>query len=53
MKVKYIGTVSDPLELISGKAYNCLGIENDWYRVVDETDEDYLYPPDQFEIIEK
>lgn len=53
MKVKYIGTISDPMELIKDKIYECLGIEKGWYRVIDETDEDYLYPPDEFEVVEK
>lgn len=51
MKVKYIGK-SDPLALLNGKVYECFSIEKDWYRVVDETGEDYLYPPDEFEIVE-
>lgn len=53
MKVKYIGSVSDPMELITGKIYDCIGIEKDWYRVIDETDEDYLYPIEEFEIVEE
>lgn len=52
MKVKYIGE-SDPLMLINGKVYNVISIEKEWYRIIDETDEDYLYPPNAFEIIEK
>ena len=50
MKVKYLGK-SDPLELINGKAYNVEAIEKGWYRIIDETGEDYLYPPQAFEII--
>lgn len=50
MKVKYIG-ISDPLELINGKIYNVISIEKGWYRIIDETSEDYLYPPELFEII--
>ncbi len=53
MKVKYIGAISDPLELISGKEYECLGKEDNAYRVIDETGEDYLYPASKFEIIEQ
>lgn len=53
MKVKYIGKISDPLELINGKVYECLGVEQNWYRVIDETQEDYLYPPDEFEVVEQ
>ncbi|MGN0107834.1 MAG: hypothetical protein ACI4A5_09090 [Hominilimicola sp.] len=53
MKLKYIGSKSDPMELINGKVYKCLGVENGWYRVVDESGEDYLYPPEEFEVVEK
>lgn len=53
MKIKYIGSKSDPMELIKGKIYKCLSIENGWYRIVDESGEDYLYPPEEFEIVEK
>lgn len=52
MKVKYIGTISDLLELISGKEYECLGKEDNAYRVIDETGEDYLYPASEFEVID-
>ncbi len=52
MKVKYVGLEVDPLGVISGKIYDCLGIEKEWYRIIDETGEDYLYPPKDFEIIE-
>lgn len=52
MKVKYIGESSNPLELIKGKVYECLGQEHDRYRIIDETEEDYLYPINQFEVVE-
>ena len=51
MIVKYHGE-SSPVSLIDGKEYEVISIEKDWYRIVDETDEDYLYPPECFEIIE-
>lgn len=51
MKVIYHGE-SSPLELIDGKEYEVISIEGDWYRIVDETDEDYLFPPEWFEISE-
>lgn len=41
-------------ELVSltvGKVYAVIGIEKGWYRVVDDTDEDYLYPARLFEIV--
>lgn len=48
--VKYIGDTS-PLELTHGKQYEVLSIEHGWYRVVDDTGEDYLYPAGNFEDI--
>lgn len=57
MKVKYIGE-SEPLVLLNGKVYECLGEEDGHYRVIDEegADEDeelqgYLYPKRLFEIV--
>lgn len=52
MKVKYVGLEVDPLGVISVRIYDCLGIEKEGYRIIDETGEDYLYPPKDFEIIE-
>lgn len=52
MKIKYIGKTA-PLELTHGKIYEVLSVEKDWYRIVDDTHEDYLYPPNLFEIVEK
>ncbi len=34
-----------------GKIYVVISIENEWYRIVDESGEDYLYPPTVFEIV--
>lgn len=52
MKVRYIDE-SDPLALINGRVYEVLAIEEGWYRIVDETGEDYLYAPEAFEIVEE
>ncbi|MDR1708615.1 MAG: hypothetical protein LBS70_02725 [Candidatus Accumulibacter sp.] len=51
MKVRYTGE-SDPFGLINGKVHDVLSVEDEWYRIVDETDDDCLYPPDVFEIID-
>lgn len=51
MKVKYVGD-SDPVYMINGKIYDVISIENGWYRIIDEENEDYLYPPELFEIID-
>ena len=50
MKVRYIGETS-PLELTNNKIYEVLATEKGWYRVIDDTGEDYLYPPKIFELI--
>ena len=54
MKVKFHGE-SDPLTFIDGKVYDVIGIEDGWYRIIDETGEDYLYypDPDQLEVIDE
>lgn len=49
MKVKYVGKTF-PLELTNGKTYDALEVERTWYRIVDDSGEDYLYPPELFEI---
>lgn len=50
MKVKYIG--KDLVGMENGKTYEVLAIENGWYRIMSELDEDYLFPPEAFEIVE-
>ena len=49
MIVKYIG-ISDSLMLLNGKKYKVINVERGWFRIIDETGEDYLYPPDLFTI---
>lgn len=46
---------SDPLELINGKEYEVLSVEwgGTMFNVVDETGEDFLYPAEDFEIVEE
>lgn len=51
MKVEFTGK-SDPFALLHGKIYDVVSIEQDWYRIIDETDEDYLYPPESFKIVD-
>ena len=48
MKVRYTKeTVS--FCLTKGKEYSVESIEKGWYRIVDDSGEDYLYPPELFE----
>lgn len=51
MKAKYKG--KSDVSLTKDKIYDVIGIENGWFRIVDNTDEDYLFPPEEFEIIEE
>lgn len=61
LKIKYVGEkyVDTPnsyqifMDLIPNKVYEVLSIEKGWYRIIDESEEDYLYPPEKFEIVEK
>ncbi len=52
MKVVFTGE-SDPLCMLNGKEYEVQSIECGWYRIVDETNEDYLYPPESFIVSEQ
>lgn len=52
MKVKYLGKV-ETLALEKGKVYEVMSVEKGWFRIMTELDEDYLFPPEQFEIIEE
>lgn len=52
MKVRFIGE-TDPIYMINGKIYEILSIENGWYRIIDEEGEDYLYPPELFQVVDE
>ena len=52
MKVKWIGK-TDFLVLTNNKIYDVISIERGWYRIRDDSGDDYLYPPDMFEIVEE
>ena len=51
MKVKYKGKTD--ASLTEGKEYEVIAVEGGWYRIVDDTDDDYLFAPDDFEVIEE
>ncbi len=44
MKLKYIGETFGFEGLTDGKVYECLEIDGEFFRVIDDSDEDYLYP---------
>ncbi len=50
MRAKYLGK-TEFLVLMNGKVYEVLSVERDWYRIVDDSGEDYLYPPELFELV--
>lgn len=52
MKVRYIGKTVE-LCLTNGKIYEALGYEHGFIRVIDDSDEDYLFEPENFEVIDE
>ena len=52
MKAKYIGK-SNEFYCINGKVYDVIGESNGYWKVVDESGEDYLYDPSVFEVVKE
>lgn len=52
MKVKYNGE-STSYGLEKDEIYEVISIENKFYRIVDKSNEDYLYSQEYFEIVEE
>lgn len=52
MRVKYIAD-HETLALEKDKVYDVMSKEKGWYRIMTELDEDYLFPPEAFEIVEE
>lgn len=50
MKIKFIGTTD--VSLTNGKEYEVISVEGGWFRIIDDTGEDYLFSPEEFEIVE-
>ena len=50
LKVRFLGEGST-MTLTHDKIYEVIAIEDDCYRIIDDTDEDYLYPIKKFEVI--
>ena len=51
MKVRYIG--NDTMAFDKDNTYDVMSIEKGWYRIMTELDEDYLFPPKVFEVVEE
>ena len=47
MRVKCIKKTTN-VSLTFDKIYEVISIENGWYRIIDDTEEDYLYPTEFF-----
>lgn len=52
MKVKFLGK-TEFLVLTNNKVYDVVSVEKGWYRIVDDSGDDYLYPPKYFEVVEE
>ena len=52
MYVRYIGE-QDTVALNKDKIYSVMSIEHGWYRIMTELDEDYLFPPEIFEVFDE
>ena len=50
VRVRYIGE-DDPLMMLHGKEYDARVLKLGWFGVVDETHEEYAYPPELFELL--
>jgi len=50
-RVRYMGSTSR-LMLTYDRIYDVISVERKWYRVIDDSGDDYLYPPELFEIVE-
>ena len=51
MKVKFKGNY-ETFAFEIGKVYEVISIEKGWYRIMTELDEDYLFHPEDFYIVE-
>lgn len=49
--VRFIGR-DNPLALINGKVYEAIIGQKGMYCIIDETGEEYGYPPSLFELVE-
>ena len=43
---------SQCLSIRIGQVYEVLSIEHDWFRIIDASGEDYLYPQELFKALE-
>ena len=52
-KIRCIDNKGNEISLTEGKIYSVLSVEKiGWYRITDDTGEDYLFPPELFVVAE-
>ena len=51
MKVRYNGKSN--VSLKNEKIYDVISVEKNNYRIIDDADGDYLFSPDDFEVVEE
>ena len=51
MIVEFTGE-TNPVCLTKGECYSVMSVECGWFRIIDNSEEDYLYPPDLFHVVE-
>ena len=52
MKIKCLRDVHNRRSLIKGKIYEARQGQKNWFALVDESGEEYAYPPELFEVVE-
>lgn len=50
MRARYLGEPLVALE--QGKIYDVISVEKGWLRIMTEIGDDYLFPPNLFEVID-
>ena len=53
MKVKYIGDRYIGTAFERDTVYEVISVERGWYRIMTDLEDDYLFPPECFEIVEE
>ncbi len=53
MIVKYIGDKYIGTAFEKDKTYKVISVEKGWYRIMTDLDEEYLFPPELFEVVEE
>lgn len=51
MRIKWTGK-TEFLVLTHGKEYDVISVERGWYRIIDDSGKDYLYPPQLFTVVD-